>query len=160
RSSSWTASPKCSPRERDGSKSQIPSHKSQTDPLAGCLRFGSWDLVLGSLPMRRRAGFTITELLVAMALIVFILSILATAFSEARKPFAGVKGIGDMNQRLRTASALLRSDLEADHFGGRRRLSDTHFWTMGPPREGFFRIWQGGALLPTTNPPNYADPLF
>jgi prepilin-type N-terminal cleavage/methylation domain-containing protein len=115
--------------------------------------------------MRRRAGFTITELLVAMALIVFIMSILATAFSEGVKTFRGLKGIGDMNQRLRTASALLRADLEADHFEAKRRLSDTHFWTIGPPREGFFRIWQGSALPPiTTNPPppppDYASAAF
>jgi prepilin-type N-terminal cleavage/methylation domain-containing protein len=110
--------------------------------------------------MRRRAGFTITELLVAMALIVFIMSILATAFSEGMKTFRGLKGIGDMNQRLRTVSSLLRADLEADHFEGRRRLSDTQFWVMGPPREGFFRIWQGSAPVPEPNPPIYANPVF
>ncbi len=100
----------------------------------------------GGSPMRRRSGFTITELLVAMALIVFVMSILATAFSEGMKTFRAFKGIGDMNQRLRTASSLLRDDLQNPHFEGDRRLSDANFWTIGPPREefgppreGFFR---------------------
>jgi prepilin-type N-terminal cleavage/methylation domain-containing protein len=107
--------------------------------------------------MRRRAGFTITELLVAMALIVFILSILATAFSEGVKTFRGLKGIGDMNQRLRIFSSLIRSDLEADHFEGRRRLSDTQFWAIGPPRAGFFRIWQGSAQSTVAGAPYFLE---
>src|SRR5437879_5217990 len=96
--------------------------------------------------MRRRSGFTITELLVAMALIVFIMSILATAFSEGAKTFRTLKAIGDMNQRLRIVSSQLRSDLEANHFEGDRRLSDANFWLIGPPHDGFFRIWQGSRI--------------
>jgi prepilin-type N-terminal cleavage/methylation domain-containing protein len=111
--------------------------------------------------MRRRSGFTITELLVAMALIVFVMSILATAFSEGMRTFRGLKGLGDMNQRLRTVQTLLVDDLQAKHFEGDRRLSDTNFWPTagvpgsghGPPREGFFRVWQG-SLLSAANP-NY-----
>src|SRR5262249_54377122 len=139
-------------RERCGSLSLAVA--ALTDNSAGN------ELSPGSSTMRRRAGFTITELLVAMALIVFIMSILATAFSEGMKTFRGLKGIGDMNQRLRTVSSLLRAELEADHFEGRRRLSDTQFWVMGPPREGFFRIWQGSAPVPEPNPPIYASPVF
>src|SRR5438045_4919227 len=109
----------------------------------------------GSLPMRRRTGFTIVELLVTMALIVFVLAILATAFSEGMKTFRHLKGIGDMNQRLGTVKVLLRADLEARHFEGERRLSDTDFWTVNrrPPREGFFRVWQGSALSATAGAP-------
>ncbi len=91
--------------------------------------------------MRRRTGFTIIELLVAMALIVFIMAILAEAFVEAMKTFRNMKAIGDMNARLRMTQAMLRDDLSADHFEGKRRLSDPFFWTIGPPREGYFRIW-------------------
>ena len=50
------------------------------------------------------------------------------------------RGFRDMNQRMRTATTLLQSDLEADHFEHRRRLSDLNFWAVGPPREGFVRI--------------------
>jgi prepilin-type N-terminal cleavage/methylation domain-containing protein len=97
--------------------------------------------------MQQRKGFTLVELLVAMALIVFMMLILSEAFSTALDSFRRIKAIGDMNARLRIASGILRRDLQADHFEGKRRLSNTTFWTPGPPREGFFRIWQGSAAV-------------
>jgi type II secretory pathway pseudopilin PulG len=95
----------------------------------------------------RRQAFTLVELLVAAALIIFIMTILSEAFVAATKVFRDFKAIGDMNGRLRTALQLLREDLGSDHFEGQRRLSDPNFWTVGPPQQGFFRIWQQG------NPP-------
>jgi prepilin-type N-terminal cleavage/methylation domain-containing protein len=95
--------------------------------------------------MRRRQGFTIVELLVAMALIVFLMAILSEAFVAGLKVFRDLKALGDMNERLRAAGTLLTNDLAADHFEGKKRLSDPNFWQNGPPREGFFRIWQIGA---------------
>jgi type II secretory pathway pseudopilin PulG len=92
--------------------------------------------------MRRRQAFTITELLVVMALIVFIMYILAEAFSAASGAFRRLKAVGDMNGKLRTTTTLLRRYLSADHFEGKKRLSSPSFWYDGPPREGFFRIWQ------------------
>src|SRR5262249_16392842 len=92
--------------------------------------------------MRRRQGFTITELLVSLALIIFIMSILSDAFATASKTFRDLKAIGDMAERLRATVTILRNDLAQDHFTGRRRLSDPTFWSDGPPPEGFFRIWQ------------------
>jgi type II secretory pathway pseudopilin PulG len=92
--------------------------------------------------MRRRPGFTIVELLVSMALIVFILLILAEAFQAGTASFRQLKAIGDMQERLRSATMVLRRDLSADHFEGRRRLSDSaDVWNFqGKPREGFFRL--------------------
>src|SRR4051794_611441 len=95
--------------------------------------------------MRRRKAFTITELLVAMALIVFIMYILAEAFSAGSSAFRNLKAIGDMNEKLRTTSQTLRKYLQSDHFDGKRRLSDPDFWKDGPPREGFLRIYNGSA---------------
>lgn len=92
--------------------------------------------------MRRRTGFTITELLVAMALIIFIMYILAEAFGAGAGAFRRLKAIGDMNEKLRTAGGLMRRYLQADHFEGKKRLSDPNFWIDGPPREGFLRIYQ------------------
>ncbi len=92
--------------------------------------------------MRRRSGFTIPELLIAMALIIFIMYILAEAFAAGSGAFRNLKAIGDMNEKLRTTSSVLRRYLAADHFEGKRRLSDPNFWSAGPPSEGFFRIWQ------------------
>lgn len=98
--------------------------------------------------MRRRQGFTITELLVSMALIIFIMMILTEAFSAGLETFRQLKAIGDMQERLRTATVVLRQDLQARHFGeGPGRLSDqkcnlayTGEWQ--PPLTGYFRIRQ------------------
>src|SRR5262245_7047445 len=71
----------------------------------------------------RRAGFTIVELLVAMALIVLIMSILSQAFVEGLNTFRSLKGIGDMQDNLRTAVVPLRNDLILRHFEGDQTLS-------------------------------------
>jgi prepilin-type N-terminal cleavage/methylation domain-containing protein len=92
--------------------------------------------------MRRRKAFTLVELLVSLALIVFIMAILSYAFSAATRSFTDLKAAGDLAERLRAAVTLLRRDLAADHFEGKKRLSDPNFWDNGPPAEGFFRIWQ------------------
>lgn len=93
--------------------------------------------------MVRRKGFTIVELLVALALVVFMMAILSEAFGTAAKSFRNLKAMGDLAERLRTAASIMRRDLAADHFDGKRRLSDPYFWTLGLPAEGFFRIYQG-----------------
>lgn len=93
--------------------------------------------------MRRRNAFTIVELLVAMALIMFIMSILSTAFVTATTLFRNLKAVGDMANKLRSVTTLLQRDLAADHFEGKKRLSDPTFWVNGPPTQGFFRVWQG-----------------
>lgn len=98
--------------------------------------------------MVRRKGFTVVELLVALALVVFMMAILAEAFSVAAGSFRNLKAMGDLAERLRTAAGILRRDLAADHFEGKRRLSDPLFWTIGPPAEGFFRIYQDSPPSP------------
>ncbi|MFO0845991.1 MAG: type II secretion system protein [Gemmataceae bacterium] len=95
-----------------------------------------------------RPGFTLVELLVSMALIIFIMYILAESFSAGAKAFRDLKAVGDMNERLRVAANTIRRMLAADHFEGHKRLSDPNFWADGPPRSGFFRIWQD---QPTAN---------
>jgi prepilin-type N-terminal cleavage/methylation domain-containing protein len=106
--------------------------------------------------MRRRYGFTLVEMLVASALIVFILVILTETFKTGMDAFRNLKGLGDLEEKLRIASTVLRSDLAADHFEGKKRLSDAGFWSNGPPREGFFRIWQGSPVYEgdRKRPPN------
>src|SRR5262249_41037863 len=56
---------------------------------------------------QRRSGFTLVELLVAMALTLFIMVILSQAFIAGVQTFADLKAIGDMNNRLRVASSTL-----------------------------------------------------
>lgn len=91
--------------------------------------------------LSRRPAFTLVELMVSMALIIFIMYVLAEAFSAGAGAFRNLKAIGDMNERLRGVSNLLRTYLGAPHFEGAKRLSDRDFWKEGPPKEGFFRIW-------------------
>lgn len=110
--------------------------------------------------MRRRQAFTLVELLVAMALIIFMMVILSEAFAVGLDSFRRLKAIGDMNERLRTATVTLRRDLRADHFEGKRRLSDAAaFWNMqGVPREGFFRIHAAGTPAAVTEATAAQDP--
>jgi prepilin-type N-terminal cleavage/methylation domain-containing protein len=99
--------------------------------------------------MRRRSGFTLVELLVAMALIVFIMAILSEAFTAGLASFRDLKATADMAERLRSVSNMMHRDLAADHFDGDRRISGADFWISerpglnSPPREGFFRVYQG-----------------
>jgi prepilin-type N-terminal cleavage/methylation domain-containing protein len=94
-----------------------------------------------------RPAFTLVELMVALALVLFIMAILSQAFGTGMKVFREMKTAGDMEERLRSAASILRRDLAADHFEGRRRLSDLTFWQT-PVREGFFRIYQGSGSFP------------
>jgi prepilin-type N-terminal cleavage/methylation domain-containing protein len=95
----------------------------------------------------RRRGFSLVELLVSMVLIVFVLLILSEALSVGLTSFRQLKALGDLDERLRTVAAVLRRDLSADHFEGKKRLSDANFWSAGPPRAGFFRIWQASPTM-------------
>jgi hypothetical protein len=101
-------------------------------------------------PKNRRAAFTLVEMLVATALIMFIMLILSEAFVAGLNAFRTLKGIGDAEERIRIAVTPLREDLRGDHFDGRRRLSDPMFWNQGSPREGFVNVTQG--FFPTSSP--------
>lgn len=104
----------------------------------------------------RRPGFTLVEMLVATALILFIMFILTGAFVAGLDSFRQLKAIGDLEAKLRTAATQIRRDLSADHFEGKRRLSDPYFWVQGAPREGVFRILQPSptGYVPPPDPPN------
>jgi len=100
-------------------------------------------------PNRRRAGFTLVEMLVASALIIFMMYIIASAFESGLTSFRVLKQQGDMQEKLRAATTVIRTDLATPHFGGHmspltqgpfltdHRLTD-QTWT--PPQQGYFRI--------------------
>jgi type II secretory pathway component PulJ len=95
--------------------------------------------------MRRRLAFTIVELLVAMALILFIMVILTEAFSAGLETFRRLKAIGDMQEKMRSAGIVIRRDLGLIHFknsDGRSHLSEFDLTTQPPPDFGYFRIFQ------------------
>lgn len=99
-----------------------------------------------------RSAFTLVEMLVAMALTLFIMVILSQCFVTALSTFSGLKGIGDLQYNLRVATTLLQADLAQDHFEGKRKLSDASFnaaFVSPPevPREGFFLLRMGPNLL-------------
>jgi len=73
---------------------------------------------------QRRSGFTLVELLVALALSVFIMAILSEAFVKGLEVFSQYKVLSDLENRLRTAANILRRDLRAPHFEGNKKLSE------------------------------------
>src|SRR5262245_25092160 len=99
-------------------------------------------------------GFTLVELLVSMALMMFIMVILVEAFGAGMDTFQGLRAIGDLQEQLRGASQLIERDLAQDHFDGGRRMSDLNFWDE-PRREGFFFVRQ--ATAPSTTNPAYFE---
>ena len=84
-----------------------------------------------------RSGFTLVELMVAMALSLFLMTILSEAFAVSMDTFRGLRAIGDMQDSLRTGLRQMRDDLSAAHFEGNRKLSDNGFFAE-PRRDGFF----------------------
>ena len=92
-----------------------------------------------------RNGFTLVELMVAMALIILMLSIMSQAFVIATGTMQGLKEVADMQEKIRPAITLLQRDLGANHFEGIKKLSDPEFWDNGPPKEGYFMLWQDRA---------------
>src|SRR6516164_6812291 len=96
--------------------------------------------------MRHRHGFTITELLVAMALIMFIMAILSTAFVAGLTAFRDLKAVGDMDQKLRAVLVALQRDLSDAHFtdgSGNTDKTDTVASPPAAPFGGFFLVYQG-----------------
>jgi prepilin-type N-terminal cleavage/methylation domain-containing protein len=70
-------------------------------------------LLAPSGPASSRRGYTLIELLFAMAVIVLIMSIASQAFVAGLETFRQLKGIGDLNERLRGDALALRGDVEA-----------------------------------------------
>jgi prepilin-type N-terminal cleavage/methylation domain-containing protein len=108
---------------------------------------------ISSMQNATRTGFTLIELMVAMALTLFVMVILTQAFTTSLDTFSAMKGIGDMQQNLRTAGNVFRNDLSQYHFDGARRLSDMSLSgqpliVTQPPQAGFLAAWQGSAQVP------------
>ena len=95
---------------------------------------------------KNKKAFTLVELMVSMAIIIFMLSIMSQAFVIATTCMSGLKGVGELLDKGRPVLAVLQKDLSAYHFDGYRRLSDENFWDNGPPRQGYFQIYEGGDI--------------
>jgi hypothetical protein len=95
----------------------------------------------------RRRAFTIVEMLVASALIMFMMWIIAAAFQAGLESFRSLKTAGDMQEKLRAASTAIRRDLTRPHFedaNTNQDLGDQRLDQAGwrPPLQGYFRIYQ------------------
>jgi prepilin-type N-terminal cleavage/methylation domain-containing protein len=106
-----------------------------------------------------RRGFTLVELLVAMALVVFIMVIVSETFVAALESVRLQKAQAELRANLRGASITLRADLTAAHFDSGAKtpsheLSEQVNLTGPnlPPTWGYFRIMQGS---PPVDAPNY-----
>jgi type II secretory pathway pseudopilin PulG len=97
-----------------------------------------------------RGGFTLVELLVAIGLTLFIMTIIVEAFSISMDAYSGFRAVGDVQNQSRAALLMLKNDLSNVRFEGGRKLSDRNFWDT-PVKEGFFAVSHGSApqLLPT-----------
>jgi prepilin-type N-terminal cleavage/methylation domain-containing protein len=99
----------------------------------------------------QRGGFTLVELLVAMALTLFIMVILSEAFSAGLGAFRQLKATCDLQEKLRTAATIMRRDLQNFYIDNGTGTSLSQL-DLGDPayvppdntgtHGGFFRLWQ------------------
>jgi prepilin-type N-terminal cleavage/methylation domain-containing protein len=82
-----------------------------------------------------RRGFTLVELLVAMALIVFLMSVLSEAFVAGLEAFRQLKAGGDMAEKLRTAAFRLRADVRATNLDANEFIADGLLTGKVDPKE-------------------------
>lgn len=67
---------------------------------------------------RGRRGFTLVEMLVSVALCMFIMLILTGSFQSGIDAFRILRSTGQMAEKLRIASAVIRRDVASQHFDG------------------------------------------
>lgn len=95
-----------------------------------------------------RRGFTLVELLVAAALTMLIMAILASTFQTAMDGMSHLRAAAELQDRLRSASERLRSDLASPHFEdeaiARGQLSNLRFDLPNilAPAGGYFNVVQ------------------
>jgi type II secretory pathway pseudopilin PulG len=103
-----------------------------------------------------RPAFTLVEMMVATALCLFIMAIIAQAFGAASKTFSTMRTAGQLQERLRTGTSIMRRDLGAHHFDGPfvagrsgPRVGDQRLDLAGwmPPTRGHFQIVQAGPAI-------------
>lgn len=94
-------------------------------------------------------GFTLVELLVAVALTIAIMGIIGWAMGKSVDTFRNLNGIANLQTKLVAAQVVMQRDLSAEHFGGNFRpgfggpyVADQRLDRLGwiPPEQGFFTI--------------------
>ena len=99
---------------------------------------------------RSRTGFTLMELLVSTALILFIMAIISQMFGSGSKIFTALRTNAQLQSNARSGINIIRKDLAQEHFEGPYHrggpnLGDQRLDLAGwrPPRAGYFEIFQG-----------------
>ncbi|MCE9563897.1 MAG: prepilin-type N-terminal cleavage/methylation domain-containing protein [Planctomycetes bacterium] len=110
-----------------------------------------------------RSGFTLVEMMVAMALSLGIMLILTESFKMALDFVRGANSTGEMISQLNGAGILMTRDLQADHFLDAKsatsgpKLADQRLDVAGwtPSTGGFFRISAPAVGIEQTDPQGF-----
>src|SRR5262245_59368059 len=98
-----------------------------------------------------RTGFTLVEMLVAVALVLFILGLFAVLMQSAMQGVRDAKGINAVDQKLRNAVTMLKADLRQVYLAnGGTRFSPSELFTRRDrvPTAGYFSIYENSRSLP------------
>ncbi len=114
-------------------------------------------------PRHNRAGLTLVEMLIALALSIFIMAIMSEAFVKGIEAFGNFKALADLEQRLRTVANIIRRDLKAPHFDGSKKLSECTVSGRAMPvldglRVGTYSAVEVNALLKQLAPYRFKTP--
>lgn len=111
-----------------------------------------------------RAGFTLVEMLVAVALVLIMMTMFAEIFSLATSSMSKQKGLAELDQRQRLTSTLLRDDLRQRSF---RNLFPYHpdddpLYILSANRPGNvpFDVRLGYFYISENDPENDADDIL
>jgi prepilin-type N-terminal cleavage/methylation domain-containing protein len=99
----------------------------------------------------RNRGFTLVEMLVAVALVLFILGLFSLLMQSAMQGVREAKGINAVDQRLRNAVTILKADLRQVYLAnGGTRFSPAELFTRRDrvPTAGYFSIYENSRSLP------------
>jgi type II secretory pathway pseudopilin PulG len=112
-----------------------------------------------------RPAFTLVEMMIATGLTLVVMLIIAQTFATATKTFSTMRTAGQLQERTRGAAAVIRRDLEAEHYDGPYapglsgpRVGDQRLDRAGwsPPGGGYFEMRQFlNQLLQT----GYVEPI-
>jgi prepilin-type N-terminal cleavage/methylation domain-containing protein len=97
---------------------------------------------------RRRRGFSLVEMLVALALTLMLMAIMSEMFVIGLDTFRVSKSVADMDRTLQTCADMIRRDLRSAHFEGSLRVSDVapNHKTAAAARYaelGYFMVYEG-----------------
>jgi type II secretory pathway pseudopilin PulG len=98
-----------------------------------------------------RSGFTLVEMLVAVALTLFILGLFAMLMQSAMQGVRDAKGINAVDQKLRNAVTLIKADLRQVYLAnGGTRFSPAELFTRRDrvPTAGYFSLYENSRALP------------